>query len=113
LRLQRPGQPTLQPQLTRHVAGGRTATGGIFNGNGHDYVTAADRYGLIVVLSEATRSGNYFDLSTSAALRRNGGSDSTGIMSMVAYTRANHPIDASQQRQRLTSTVRGRAGSVV
>ncbi|GAA1573706.1 hypothetical protein GCM10009827_114510 [Dactylosporangium maewongense] len=87
LRLQRPGQPTLQPQLTRHVAGGRTATGGIFNGNGHDYVTAADRYGLIIVLPEATRSGNCFDVSTPAALRRNGGSDSTGIMSMVAYAR--------------------------
>ncbi|MEV0136534.1 ricin-type beta-trefoil lectin domain protein [Dactylosporangium sp. NPDC050688] len=27
LRLQRPGQPTLQPQLIRHVAGGRSATG--------------------------------------------------------------------------------------
>ncbi|MEV0135903.1 hypothetical protein AB0H83_46610 [Dactylosporangium sp. NPDC050688] len=62
------------------------------------------------MLPEATRSGDRFDVSTPAALRRNGGSDSTGIMSMVAYARASHPIDASQQRQRLTSTVRGRAG---
>src|SRR4051812_10013217 len=70
---------------------------GIFNGNGHDYVTAADRYGYIIVLPEATRSGSCFDVSSPAALRRNGGSDSTGIMSMVAYARSQHPsIDASR-----------------
>src|SRR4051812_21665458 len=70
---------------------------GIFNGNGHDYVTAADRYGYIIVLPEATRSGSCFDVSTPAALKRNGGSDSTGIMSMVAYARSQYPsIDASR-----------------
>ncbi|WP_433076658.1 extracellular catalytic domain type 1 short-chain-length polyhydroxyalkanoate depolymerase [Dactylosporangium sp. CA-052675] len=70
---------------------------GIFNGNGHDYVTAADRYGYIIVLPEATRSGSCFDVSTPAALKRNGGSDSTGIMSMVSYARAQYPsIDASR-----------------
>jgi poly(hydroxyalkanoate) depolymerase family esterase len=77
-----------------HYCGG--SAGGIFNGNGHDYVSAADRYGFIIVLPEATRSGNCFDVSTPAALQRNGGGDSTGIMSMVAYARANHPIDASR-----------------
>ncbi|MET7422725.1 PHB depolymerase family esterase [Dactylosporangium sp. NPDC005555] len=77
-----------------HYCGG--SAGGVFNGNGHDYVNAADRYGFIIVLPEATRSGNCFDVSTPAALQRNGGSDSTGIMSMVAYARANHPIDASR-----------------
>ncbi|ASW54909.1 PHB depolymerase family esterase [Plantactinospora sp. KBS50] len=66
---------------------------GIFNGNGHDYVTAADRYKYIIVLPEATRSGGCFDVSTPAALRRDGGSDSTGIMSMVAYTRARYNVD--------------------
>ncbi|MFB9446805.1 extracellular catalytic domain type 1 short-chain-length polyhydroxyalkanoate depolymerase [Dactylosporangium vinaceum] len=70
---------------------------GIFNGNGHDYVTAADRYGYIIVVPEATRSGSCFDVSTPAALRRNGGSDSTGIMSMVSYARSQYPsIDASR-----------------
>ncbi|MGI5240201.1 extracellular catalytic domain type 1 short-chain-length polyhydroxyalkanoate depolymerase [Dactylosporangium sp. CA-139066] len=77
-----------------HYCGGSAS--GIFNGNGHDYATAADRYGYIIVVPEATRSGNCFDVSTPAALKRNGGSDSTGIMSMVAYARAHYPIDASR-----------------
>jgi poly(hydroxyalkanoate) depolymerase family esterase len=66
---------------------------GIFNGNGHDYVSAADRYGYLIVLPEATRDGHCFDVSTPAGLKRNGGSDSTGIMSMVAYTRQHYNID--------------------
>src|ERR687887_530997 len=65
--------------LVHYCSGSASA---IFNGNGHDFVTAADRYGYIIVLPEATRSGSCFDVSTPAALRRNGGSDSTGIMSM-------------------------------
>ncbi|XVQ82296.1 extracellular catalytic domain type 1 short-chain-length polyhydroxyalkanoate depolymerase [Microbispora siamensis] len=69
---------------------------GIFNGNGHDYVTAADRYGYIIVVPEATRSGSCFDVSTPAALRRDGGSDSTGIMSMVAYTRQRYNVDPAR-----------------
>ncbi|GAA4263304.1 extracellular catalytic domain type 1 short-chain-length polyhydroxyalkanoate depolymerase [Dactylosporangium darangshiense] len=77
-----------------HYCGG--SAGGIFNGNGHDYVSAADRYGYVIVLPEATRSGNCFDVSTPAALRRGGGGDSTGIMSMVAYARSHYPIDASR-----------------
>jgi poly(hydroxyalkanoate) depolymerase family esterase len=74
-----------------HYCGGSAS--GIFNGNGHDYVTAADRYGYLIVLPEATRSGNCFDVSTPNALRRNGGSDSTGIMSMVSYARQHYPVD--------------------
>ncbi|GAA1802105.1 hypothetical protein GCM10009682_24970 [Luedemannella flava] len=66
---------------------------GIFNGNGRDYVTAADQYGYIIVLPEATRDGRCFDVSTAAALRRNGGSDSTGIMSMVSYARQRYNVD--------------------
>jgi poly(hydroxyalkanoate) depolymerase family esterase len=77
-----------------HYCGGSAA--GVFNGNGHDYVSAADRYGYIIVVPEATRSGNCFDVSTPAGLKRNGGSDSTGIMSMVAYARSHYPIDASR-----------------
>lgn len=69
---------------------------GIFNGNGHDYATAADRFGYIIVVPEATRSGSCFDVSTPAALTRNGGGDSTGIMSMVAYARQHYPIDAGR-----------------
>ncbi|WP_426502368.1 extracellular catalytic domain type 1 short-chain-length polyhydroxyalkanoate depolymerase [Dactylosporangium sp. McL0621] len=77
-----------------HYCGGSAS--GIFNGNGHDYVTAADRYGYIIVLPEATRDGHCFDVSTPAALTRNGGGDSTGIMSMVGYARSHYPIDPAR-----------------
>ncbi|GAA3346806.1 hypothetical protein GCM10020358_59200 [Amorphoplanes nipponensis] len=50
-----------------------------------------------MVLPEATRSGGCFDVSTAAGLRRNGGSDSTGIKSMVDYARSQYPaIDSSR-----------------
>ncbi|MEU7871391.1 cellulose binding domain-containing protein, partial [Dactylosporangium sp. NPDC049140] len=44
----------------------------------------------------ATRDGHCFDVSTPAALKRNGGGDSTGIMSMVAYARSHYAIDAGR-----------------
>ncbi|MEU6415464.1 PHB depolymerase family esterase [Microbispora sp. NPDC046933] len=66
---------------------------GVFNGAGHDFVTAADRYGYVIVVPEATRDGKCFDVSTPAALRRDGGGDSTGIMSMVAYARQRYNVD--------------------
>jgi len=68
------------------------SAGAIFNGNGHDYVTAADRYGYVIVVPEATRDGHCFDVSTKAGLTRDGGSDSTGIMSMVAFLRSRLPL---------------------
>ncbi len=74
-----------------HYCGG--SAGGIFNGNGHDYATAADRYGYLVVVPEATRDGHCFDVSTKAGLTRNGGSDSTGIMSMVGWARQHYDVD--------------------
>jgi poly(hydroxyalkanoate) depolymerase family esterase len=77
-----------------HYCGGSAQ--GIFGGNGHDYVTAADRYGYLIVLPEATRSGHCFDVSTPAALRRDGGSDSTGIMSMVDWTRRHYNVDPAR-----------------
>ncbi|MFF0862213.1 PHB depolymerase family esterase [Nonomuraea sp. NPDC003560] len=69
---------------------------GVFNGVGHDYVTAADQYGYIIVVPEATRSGQCFDVSTPAALKRDGGGDSTGIMSMVSYARQRHNVDPAK-----------------
>ncbi|MBM7075077.1 extracellular catalytic domain type 1 short-chain-length polyhydroxyalkanoate depolymerase [Micromonospora humida] len=80
--------------LLVHYCGGSAS--GIFNGNGRDFVTAADRYGYLIVVPEATRSGNCFDVSTPAALTRNGGGDSTGIMSMVAYARQRYPVDPAR-----------------
>jgi acetylxylan esterase len=88
-----PGKLSAAPALLvlSHYCEG--SAGGIFNGNGHDYVTAADRYGFVIVLPEATRSGHCFDVSTAAALKRDGGSDSTGIMSMVSYARSQYGIN--------------------
>lgn len=74
-----------------HYCGGSASA--IFNGNGHDYATAADRYGYVIVVPEATRDGHCFDVSTKAGLTRNGGSDSTGIMSMVAWARQHYNVD--------------------
>ena len=48
-----------------HYCGGSASA--IFNGNGHDYATAADRYGYLVVVPEATRDGHCFDVSTKRA----------------------------------------------
>ena len=77
-----------------HYCGG--SAGGIFNGNGRDFATAADRYGYVVVVPEATREGRCFDVSTRAGLTRNGGSDSTGIMSMVGWTRQRYNVDPAR-----------------
>jgi poly(hydroxyalkanoate) depolymerase family esterase len=77
-----------------HYCGG--SAGAIFNGNGRDFATAADRYGYVVVVPEATREGHCFDVSTRAGLTRNGGSDSTGIMSMVSWTRQRYSVDPAR-----------------
>ncbi|WP_394618248.1 PHB depolymerase family esterase [Lentzea sp. JNUCC 0626] len=68
----------------------------VHNGGGRDYVTAADRYGFVIVYPEATRDGRCFDVSTQNALRRNGGSDSTGIMSMVSHARQRYNVDPAR-----------------
>ncbi|MEU4745032.1 PHB depolymerase family esterase [Actinosynnema sp. NPDC023658] len=60
------------------------------------FATAADRYGYVVVVPEATREGHSFDVSTLAGLTRNGGSDSTGTMSMVGWTRQRYDVDPAR-----------------
>jgi poly(hydroxyalkanoate) depolymerase family esterase len=77
-----------------HYCGGSASA--IFNGNGRDFATAADRYGYVVVVPEATRDGHCFDVSTQAGLTRDGGSDSTGIMSMVSWTRQRYNVDPAR-----------------
>ncbi|MET0237723.1 MAG: PHB depolymerase family esterase [Kibdelosporangium sp.] len=79
--------------LVHYCSGSASA---IFNGNGRDFATAADRHGYIVVVPEATREGHCFDVSTQAALRRGGGSDPTGIKSMVDWTRQRYDVDAAR-----------------
>ncbi|WP_238412572.1 extracellular catalytic domain type 1 short-chain-length polyhydroxyalkanoate depolymerase [Saccharothrix deserti] len=53
--------------------------------SGTDFARLADQYGFIVIYPTATRSGNCFDVSSPQALRRDGGSDPVGLMSMVRY----------------------------
>jgi poly(hydroxyalkanoate) depolymerase family esterase len=68
----------------------------VFSGYARDYVTAADQYGYIIVFPEATRSGQCFDVYTAEALKRGGGSDPVGIMSMVTYAEQHYNGDPSR-----------------
>jgi acetylxylan esterase len=68
----------------------------LYNGYFHDYVTAADQYGYIIVFPEATRSGNCFDVYSPQALTRGGGSDPVGIVSMVQWVEQHNNGDSSR-----------------
>ena len=72
-----------------------TGTGPAFF-NGTEFRTLADQYGFIVIYPSATRSGQCFDVSSAQALRRNGGSDPVGIMSMVTYAIQSYGANASR-----------------
>jgi poly(hydroxyalkanoate) depolymerase family esterase len=61
-----------------------TGSGPAFHA-GTEFAALADRYGFVVVYPSATRSGSCFDVSSPQALRRDGGSDPVGIVSMVRY----------------------------
>jgi poly(hydroxyalkanoate) depolymerase family esterase len=60
------------------------------------FASLADQYGFIVIYPSATRSGSCWDVSSTAALTRNGGSDPVGIMSMVTYAEQNYHGNANQ-----------------
>ncbi len=64
--------------------------------SGTQFAALADRYGYIVIYPSATRSGQCFDVSSSQALTRNGGSDPVGIMSMVTYVQRNYNVDSTR-----------------
>jgi acetylxylan esterase len=63
---------------------------------GTEFASLANQYGFIVIYPSATRSGGCWDVSSSAALTRGGGSDPEGIMSMVTYTEQHYGGDPSQ-----------------
>jgi poly(hydroxyalkanoate) depolymerase family esterase len=67
-----------------------------FSGAAHDYVTAADEYGYVILFPEATRDGHCFDVSTPQALKRDGGSDSTGIASMIRHAQRTYHTDPAR-----------------
>ncbi len=64
--------------------------------SGTQFASLADRYGFIVIYPSATRSGQCFDVSTPQALRRGGGSDPVGIMSMVSYVQRSYNVDSTR-----------------
>ncbi len=64
--------------------------------SGTQFASLADRYGFIVIYPSATRSGQCFDVSSAQALRRGGGSDPVGIMSMVNYVQQNYNVDSTR-----------------
>jgi acetylxylan esterase len=68
----------------------------LYSGYFHDYVTAADQYGYVIVFPEATRSGQCFDVYSPQALTRGGGSDPVGIISMVNYAKQHYNVDSSR-----------------
>ena len=61
--------------------------------SGTEFASLADRYGFVVVYPSATRSGSCFDVSSPQALKRGGGSDPVGIMSMVTYAEQHYNGD--------------------
>ena len=64
--------------------------------SGTQYAALADRYGYIVIYPSVTRSSLCWDVSSAAALRRGGGSDPVGIMSMVDYVKQRYNADPGQ-----------------
>lgn len=61
-----------------------------------EFASLADQHGFIVVYPSATRAGNCFDVASSQALRRDGGSDPVSIAAMVRYVQENYSTDPSR-----------------
>ena len=55
-----------------------------------DFGSLADQYGFIVIYPSTNPSGSCWDVSSSQALTRNGGSDPVGLMSMITYTEQHY-----------------------
>jgi len=68
-----------------HYCGG---SGPVFF-SGTEFARLADQFGFIVVYPSVTRSSLCYDVYTQQALRRNGGSDPVGIMSMITWVEQN------------------------
>ncbi|MGW3605813.1 extracellular catalytic domain type 1 short-chain-length polyhydroxyalkanoate depolymerase [Micromonospora sp. NPDC005161] len=64
--------------------------------SGTQYASLADRYGFIVIYPSVTRSSLCWDVSSPQALRRGGGSDPVGLMSMVDYVRQRYAADPAR-----------------
>jgi acetylxylan esterase len=60
---------------------------------GTGYKAQADRYGFIVIYPSVTRASKCWDVSSPQALRRGGGSDPVGVVSMVDYVKQRYNAD--------------------
>lgn len=55
-----------------------------------DFGSLADQYGFMVIYPSTSPGGSCWDVSSSQALTRNGGSDPVGLMSMITYTEQHY-----------------------
>jgi poly(hydroxyalkanoate) depolymerase family esterase len=56
-----------------------------------DFASLADQYGFVIIYPSTTNpGGRCWDVSSSQALTRNGGSDPVGLMSMITYTEQHY-----------------------
>jgi acetylxylan esterase len=60
------------------------------------FASLANEYGFIVIYPDANRSGQCWDVSSSQALTRNGGSDPVGLRSMITYTEQHYGGNPNQ-----------------
>jgi len=60
------------------------------------YANLADQHGFIVIYPTAERSSKCFDVASSAALARDGGSDPVALRSMVGYVESQYNVDADR-----------------
>lgn len=61
-----------------------------------EFARLADRYGFIVIYPSVTRASKCFDVASPQALRHDGGSDPTGIVSMVRYVLQRNNADPNR-----------------
>ena len=66
---------------------------GFFSGT--QFANLADQSGFIVIFPSVTRSGSCWDVYSNQGLARNGGSDNTGLISMINYVEQHNNGDAS------------------
>jgi poly(hydroxyalkanoate) depolymerase family esterase len=55
-----------------------------------DFGSLADQNGFIVIYPSSNPGGSCWDVSSDQALKRNGGSDPVGLMSMITYTEQHY-----------------------
>lgn len=63
--------------------------------SGTQFANLADQYGFLVIYPSVTRSGQCWDVYSNQGLVRNGGSDNTGLMSMLSYVEQHNNGDSN------------------